>query len=134
TLRRAASAGDNTVAWLRILIALALAHAGLVILVVLAVGWPRSRAAPTPPLQRQPVDAFAKTFVAVFAVMPALLATVIAVMIGRSAPIGGAAPVVVLSGLALVMAPGGSHALPHPRRRGLARRGVLVRPPAFVPP
>src|SRR5215467_5613149 len=70
TLRRAASAGDNTVAWLRILIALALAHAGLVILVVLAVGWPRSRAAPTPPLQRQPTDAFAGTFVKVLATIP----------------------------------------------------------------
>ena len=133
TLRRAASAGDNTVAWLRILIALALAHAGLVILVVLAVGWPRSRAAPTPPLQRQPVDAFAKTFVAVFAVMPALLATVIAVMIGRSAPIGGAAPLVVLSGLAVVMAAGDSIALHHQRVLGFAWSGLLLVPAAFVP-
>ena len=133
TLRRAASAGDNTVAWLRILIALALAHAGLVILVVLAVGWPRSRAAPTPPLQRQPVDAFAKTFVAVLAVMPALLATVIAVMIGRSAPIGGAAPLVVLSGLAVVMAAGDSIALHHQRVLGFAWSGLLLVPAAFVP-
>src|ERR1700746_900911 len=58
TLRRAASAGDNTVAWLRILIALALAHAGLAILVALAAGWPRSRATPAAPLQRRPADAF----------------------------------------------------------------------------
>src|SRR6516225_7615580 len=35
-LRQASAAGGNTVAWLRLLIALALAHAGLVILVVLA--------------------------------------------------------------------------------------------------
>src|SRR5262249_18372794 len=103
-LRRAAATSDNTVAWLRILIALALAHAGLVILVVLAVGWPRSRAAPAPPLQRQPTDAFAGTFVKVLATIPALLATVIAVIIGRPAPIGGAAPLVVLSGLTVVIA------------------------------
>ena len=133
TLRRAASAGDNTAAWLRILIALALAHAGLVILVVLAVGWPRSRAAPTPPLQRQPVEAFAKTFVTVLAVMPALLATVIAVMIGRPAPIGGAAPLVVLSGLAVVMAAGDSIALHHQRVLGFAWSGLLLVPAAFVP-
>jgi dolichyl-phosphate-mannose-protein mannosyltransferase len=133
TLRRAASAGDNTVAWLRILIALALAHAGLFILVVLALGWPRSRATPAPPLQRQPVDAFARTFVKVLLIIPALLATVIAVLIGRSAPVGGAAPLVVLSGLAVVMAAGDSIALYHQRVLGFAWTGLLLVPAAFVP-
>ncbi|HET8918977.1 MAG TPA: glycosyltransferase family 39 protein [Xanthobacteraceae bacterium] len=133
TLRRTASGSDNTVAWLRILIALALAHAGLAILVVLAVGWPRSRATPAPPLQRQPVDAFAGTFVKVVAVVPALLATVIAVMIERPAPIGGAAPLVVLSGLAVVMAAGDSIALYHQRVLGFAWTGLLLVPALFVP-
>ena len=133
TLRRAASGGDNTVTWLRILIALALAHAGLVILVVLAVGWPQSRATPAPPLQRQPVDAFAGTFVKVLAVVPALLATVIAVIIGRPAPIGGAAPLVVFSGLAVVMAAGDSIALYHQRVLGFAWTGLLLVPALFVP-
>jgi hypothetical protein len=133
TLRRAASAGDNTVAWLRILIALALAHAGLVILVVLAVGWPRSRAMPAPPVQRQPVDAFARTFVKVLLIVPALLATVAAVLMGRSAPVGGAAPLVVLSGLAVVMLAGDSIALYHQRVLGFAWAGLLLVPAAFVP-
>src|SRR5262249_61590786 len=110
-MRRRDSAVDNTVAWLRILIALALAHTGLVILVVLALGGPRSRAMPAPPVQRQPVDAFARTFVKVLLIVPALLATVIAVLIGRSTPVGGAAPLVVLSGLAVVMLAGDSIAL-----------------------
>jgi 4-amino-4-deoxy-L-arabinose transferase-like glycosyltransferase len=133
TLRRAAAAGDNTVAWLRILIALALAHAGLAILVVLALGWPRSRATPAPPLQRQTVDAFAGTFVKVLTIVPALLATVIAVLIGRSAPVGGAAPLVVLSGLAVVMVAGDSIALYHQRVLGFAWAGLLLVPAAFVP-
>ena len=132
-LRRAAATSDNTVAWLRILIALALAHAGLVILVVLAVGWPRSRAAPAPPLQRQPTDAFAGTFVKVLATIPALLATVIAVIIGRSAPIGGAAPLVVLSGLTVVIAAGDSIALRYQRVLGYAWTGLLLVPAVFVP-
>lgn len=132
-LRRAASAGDNTVAWLRILIALALAHAGLAIMVVLAVGWPRRRATPAPPLRRQPVDEFARTFVKVLLVIPALFATIIAVLIGRSAPIGGAAPLVVLSGLAVVMAAGDSIALYHQRVLGFAWTGLLLVPAAFVP-
>jgi hypothetical protein len=89
-LRLAVAAGDNTVSWVRLLIALALAHAGLVILVVLASGWPRARAMPAPPLTRREVDAFAKTYVKVCLIVPALLATVIAVVIGRSLPIGGA--------------------------------------------
>jgi hypothetical protein len=133
TLRRAAAAGDNTVAWLRILIALALAHAGLAILVVLALGWPRRRATPMPPLQRQPVDAFAGTFIKVLAIGPALLATIIAVLIGRSAPVGGAAPLIVLSGIAVVMAAGDSIALYHQRVLGFAWTGLLLVPAAFVP-
>jgi 4-amino-4-deoxy-L-arabinose transferase-like glycosyltransferase len=133
TLRRVVTAGDNTVAWLRILIALALAHAGLAIMVVLALGWPRSRAMPAPPLQRQPVDAFAGTFVKVLAIIPALLATVIAVLIGRPVPIGGAAPLVVLSGLAVVAAAGDSIALYHQRVLGFAWAGLLLVPAAFVP-
>ena len=71
-LRRAATAGDNTVAWLRILIALALAHAGLAILVV-------------------------------------------------------------LSGLAVVMAAGDSIALYHQRVLGFAWAGLLLVPAVFVP-
>src|SRR5215472_3909555 len=133
TLRHAATTGDNTVAWLRILIALALAHAGLGILIVLALGWPRRPSTPSPPVRRAPVDAFAATFVKVIAVIPALLATVIAVLIGRAAPIGGAAPLVVLSGLVVVMAAGDSIALYHQRVLGFAWGGLLLVPAAFVP-
>ncbi len=133
SLRRVASAGDNTVAWLRLLIALALAHAGLAILIVLALGWPRRRATPTPPVVRRPVEAFAGTFIKVMLVVPALLATAIAVLIGRAAPIGGAAPLVVLSGLAVVIAAGDSIALYHQRVLGFAWAGLLLVPAAFVP-
>jgi hypothetical protein len=132
-LRLAVAAGDNTVSWLRLLIALALAHAGLVILVVLASGWPRARAMPAPPLTRREVDAFATTYVKVCLIVPAVLATVIAVVIGRSLPIGGAAPLVVLSGLAVVMAAGSSIALYHQRVLGFAWAGLLIVPAAFIP-
>jgi hypothetical protein len=132
-LRLGVAAGDNTVSWLRLLIALALAHAGLVILVVLASGWPRARAMPAPPLTRREVDAFATTYVKVCLIVPALLATVIAVVIGRSLPIGGAAPLVVLSGLAVVMAAGSSIALYHQRVLGFAWAGLLIVPAAFIP-
>ena len=69
-------------AWLRLLGALVLAHAGLVVLVVLASGWPRTRAGPAPAIARAPVAPFAVTFVKVFALVPALLATIVAVLLG----------------------------------------------------
>ena len=132
-LRDAALAGANTMLWLRLLAALILAHAGLAILLLLAVGWPRARATPAPPLARAPVDAFALTYVKVFALVPGLLATSVAVVLGRALPIGGAAPLVVLSGLALVIAAGDSIELYHQRILGFAWAGLLIVPAIFVP-
>jgi hypothetical protein len=132
-LRDAALAGGNTSAWLRLVTALVLAHAGLAILLVLAAGWPRVRLSPAPPLTRATVAPFAVTFVKVFALLPALLATIAAVVVGQRLPIGGAAPLVVLSGLAVVMAAGDSIALYHQRVLGFAWAGLLVVPAVFVP-
>ena len=132
-LRDAASARQNTSGWLRLLAALALAHAGLAILFVLAVGWPRGGAAPTPPIARAHADPFAVTFVKVFAFVPALLATICAVVIGQRLPIGGGAPLVILSGLGVVLAAGESIALYHQRILGFAWSGLLLVPALFVP-
>jgi hypothetical protein len=132
-LRNAQSAGQNTSLWLRLLAALVLAHAGLVILLVLAVGWPRVRAAPAPAIARPHADPFAVIFVKIFALVPALLATIAAVVAGQRLPIGGAAPLVVLSGLGIVLAAGDSIALYHQRVLGFAWSGLLLVPAAFVP-
>ncbi len=132
-LRNAGLAVANTSAWMRLLIALVLAHAGLIILFILAGGWPRARANPSPPLVRTAVDPFAMTFVKVFALAPALLATIGAVLIERPLPIGGAAPLIVLSGLAVVIAAGNSIELYHQRILGFAWAGLLVVPAVFVP-
>jgi len=132
-LRAADSAGANAALWLRLLAALVLAHAGLAVLLVLAAGWPRPRATPAPPLSRPPVDPRAASYVKVFALFPGLLATIAAVLLGRALPIGGAAPLVVLSGLALVVAAGDSIALYHQRILGFAWAGLLIVPALFVP-
>jgi len=132
-LRDAELANRNTAAWLRLLGALALAHAGLVILVALACGWPKPPAEPVPAIPRARPDAFAVTFVKVFALVPALLATIVAVLVGSAQPIGGAAPLVVLSGLAVVMAAGDRIALSHQRALGYAWAGLLLIPALFVP-
>ncbi len=132
-LREATLAGANAMLWLRLLAALILAHAGLAILLALATGWPRVTANPAPPLSRAPVDAFALTYVKVFALVPGLLATSVAVLLGLTLPVGGAAPLVVLSGLALVIAAGDSIALYHQRILGFAWAGLLIVPAIFVP-
>ncbi len=132
-LRDAETAAGNTSAWLRLLAALVLAHAGLAILIVLAGGWPRVRASPPPPIARAAADPFAVTFVKIFALAPAVLATIIAVLAGQRLAIGGAAPLVVLSALAVVMAAGDNIELYHNRVLGFAWVGLLLVPAIFVP-
>jgi hypothetical protein len=132
-LREAQSADANVVLWLKLLVALLIAHTGVIILLVLAAGWPRARAMPAPPLARRPVEPVAKSFVKLIALMPALLATILAVLIGQRIPVGGAAPLLVLSGLGIVIAAGDSIALYHQRVLGLAWTGLLIVPALFVP-
>jgi hypothetical protein len=132
-LREAGIAGKNTVAWLRLLAELILAHAGLAILVVLAGGWPRVSAGPLPPLTRGAVDDFARSYIKVFALVPALLSTIVAVVLGRSLPIGGVAPLLILSALAVIVAAGDAIALYHQRILGFAWVGLLVVPAIMVP-
>jgi hypothetical protein len=132
-LREAGIAGKNTISWLRLLAMVALAHAGLVILAGLAAGWPRGATDPLPPLRRGAVDDFARSYVKVFAVVPALLSTVLAVVLGRTLPIGGIAPLVVLSPLALVIVAGDALVLYHQRILGFAWAGLLLVPAIMVP-
>jgi Dolichyl-phosphate-mannose-protein mannosyltransferase len=133
-LRNAEIAGANMSAWLWLLGALILAHIGLAVLVVLASGWPRTRVDPAPAIARAPVDQVAATYVKVFALLPALLATIGAVLLGDRLPIGGAAPLLVLSGLAIIVAAGDRIELRHQRILGFAWAALLFVPALFVPP
>ena len=81
----------------------------------LVVGWPWTRREPSPVIVREPVEPFARQFVYFFAIVPALAATIVAVLAGWPAPVGGIAPLVVLSG---------------PRGRGAGRRRHRAQPPA----
>jgi len=131
-LREAGAAAANTAAWLRLLGGLVLAHAGLAILVVRASGGPRFPA-PAPEIARLPLDPLALRYVKVFALAPALLATIAAVLFGQALPIGGFAPLLVLSGLAAIVAAGETIILHHQRILGFAWTGLLLLPVVFVP-
>ncbi len=105
-LRAPEAVAGNFVAWLRQLGLILAAHAGLIVLVALVAGWPWPRNEPAPVIVRPPVDSFARQYVYFFALLPAFLGTLIAVLIGWAGPVGGVAPLVVLSGLAVVVAAG----------------------------
>lgn len=132
-LRITGTGEANTAAWLRLLVVLILAHAGIAILTVLASGRPRFRAGASPAIPRLPVDPFAVTFVTVFALLPVLLTTTLAVLLGRPLAIGSAAPLLILCGLAVIIAAGDSFALYHQRVLGYAWAGLLIVPAIFVP-
>jgi 4-amino-4-deoxy-L-arabinose transferase-like glycosyltransferase len=127
----AASTGRlSAVAWL--LLALVLVHLGLALLVALTSGWPRHPRERAPEIDRNPVEPFARTFIFFFALTPASVAIVIALVTGRLGPLDRVAPLVVLSGLAVIVAAGDKVLLYRERLVSSAWLGLLVAPPVLV--
>jgi hypothetical protein len=131
-LRAPDSVSGNFTAWLRQLVLLLGAHAGLIVLIGIVIGFPWAKHEPAPVIARPPVQPFARQFIYFFATMPALLATVAGVVAGSSGPVGGIAPLVVLSGLAVVIAAGDAIALSHQRVAVATWFGLLFIPPVLA--
>jgi hypothetical protein len=131
-LRAADSGTGNFTAWLWQLALLLGVHAGLIVLVGIVIGFPWTRLGPAPVIIRRPVQPFARQFVYFFAFMPAFLATVAGVVAGLPGPVGGIAPLVVLSGLAIVIAAGDTITLSHQQVAVAAWFGLLFIPPALA--
>jgi Dolichyl-phosphate-mannose-protein mannosyltransferase len=126
-----AAAGRFTAsAWL--CLALVATHLGLVLLIALASGWPRRPRERAPEIDRSPVDPFARLFVNYFALTPAITAVAIAFVGGRLGPLASLAPLVVLSGLAVVVAAGDQVMLYRERMVSTAWFGLLLAPPIIV--
>lgn len=119
-------------AWL--LLALLLTHIGLMLLVLLASGWPRRRRwrDRAPEIDRSPAERLARWFVYFFAVAPAVVAVAVAFVSERLGPLDRVAPLVVLSGLAVVVAAGDRVLLYRERMVSSAWLGLLIAPPAMV--
>jgi hypothetical protein len=113
-------------------IALVFTHLGLVLLVALTSGWPRHPRERAPEIDRDPVEPFARTFIFFFALAPALMAIAIAFASGRLGPLDRIAPLVVLSGLAVIVAAGDKVLLYRERLVSSAWLGLLVAPPVLV--
>jgi hypothetical protein len=105
-LHSAEAADTNLLAWGRLIDSIVAAHAGLVVLVAVAAGWWRKPHIQLPTFIRPALDPFAVRFVLFLAIGPAVVATLIAAIGGATAPAGGTAPYVALSGLATVVIAG----------------------------
>jgi hypothetical protein len=113
-------------------LALVATHLGLVLLVALASGWPRRRHERAPEIDRNPVEPLARWYVYFFALMPAAAAVAIVFASGRLGPLDRIAPLVVLSGLAVVVAAGDQVSLYRERMVSSAWLGLLVAPPVLI--
>jgi hypothetical protein len=118
--------------WANLVVLLLFSHAGLVVLMLVAGGCLAGKRASAPAVERLPVEPFAKSFVYFFALAPAFVATLLAVLLGKPAPVGGAAPLVVLSGLAVLVAAGDMIRLYRQRVSALVWLGLLLVPPAVI--
>jgi hypothetical protein len=121
----------NVRIWLRLLAALLVGHIGLGILVVLGRGFTARRRRSAPSIIRNPVDPLAKKFVYFFALAPALAFGLLA-FVARRAELFIAPPLVVLTGLAVIVAAGDRIRIVYQRLSSLAWIGLLVLPPLMV--
>ena len=120
----------NTRIWVRLLATLLLSHAGMLILIVLAIG-PFASRGTAPPIVRAPVGADARRFVYLFAVLPALAMGLFALFTHRPENFL-AAPLAVMSGLAIVVAAGDRIKIEHQYLIGYAWATLMLLPVALV--
>src|SRR6185437_2033297 len=114
------AADTSLLAWLRQLAIIVAWHGGLALLVAVAGGWWSKASDRLPTFVRPPLDPFARRFVYFMAIA------------GASAPVGGIAPYVTLSGLAVVVAAGDAVVIHRQRILGLAWSLMLLFPPAIT--
>jgi hypothetical protein len=88
--------------------------------------------APAPAFEREPPPPLAKAYIYYFALVPALVSTVLAVVFDVPIPFGKAAPLVVFSGLAVVVAAGDVIHLYRQRIVGVAWLALLAAPLAVT--
>lgn len=127
----AATAGTLSLG-IRLCVLLVLTHLGLGLLVAFASGWPRRPRERAPVIGRNPVEPLARLFVYFFALMPAASAIAIVFASGRLGPLDRVAPLVLLSGLAVVVAAGDQVPLYRERIVSSTWFGLLLAPPVLI--
>jgi hypothetical protein len=123
--------GGRALHWATLLGGLLVAMSGIVLLVLLNTGWFGRQSEDAPIIYRPPVDPLARQFVYSFAIGPALLGSLVAGLFNLERVAGGAGVVLLMSGLAVIVATGD---LVYLRRQRLLRSvwAAAVAAPAFV--
>ena len=127
-----AAIDDNVRAWAALVAVVLICHVGLIGLVLLTIGMPfQPRVDQVPEIARPPIDPFARLFVYFFAFTPAVGLVLLALFTSRPESFV-TGPLVVLSGLAAVVAAGDRIRIVHHRLVGGAWAGLLLLPPLLV--
>jgi 4-amino-4-deoxy-L-arabinose transferase-like glycosyltransferase len=130
-LRKAEAIDQNIIAWGRLLLLVAAAHAGAGILVVLASNLARTKKDEAAIVPGQPVNPYARSLIYWFALAPLIVVTAFAVISGKS-NLSGIPPLLILSGLAIVAAAGETIMLHHQRVLTIAWISLLIVPAVLM--
>lgn len=122
---------QNLRTWGGIVMSLVVAHAGFIVLVVLAHGLSWSPRGPAAQIERKPVDPQARLFVYFFALAPVVVIGFYSFVTNRPDSFIST-PLVVLSGLAIVVASPDKLRIAHQRLTATAWIGLLALPPLIV--
>jgi hypothetical protein len=118
--------------WLRVAGAVVAFHAGIFVLLVIAGLIKVDRRSPAPIFTRAQVDSFAKHFLYFFALAPCGVAMLFSVLRAPASPVASVAPLVILSGLAVILAAGDVIRLERQRALWLAWLALLLCPPLVI--
>lgn len=130
-LRKFEGGGRNLSSGLRLLALIVVAHAGAIILILVASNLPRRKQAEAAVVARAPVDPYARSMIYYLALVPLIAVALLSMLAGR-ADIAAVAPLLLLTGLAIVVAGGDTILLYHQRVLGVAWFALLLLPPAFA--
>jgi Dolichyl-phosphate-mannose-protein mannosyltransferase len=131
TLLDPATIAANLHIWSRLALTLLLSHAGMAILIMLGRGWVVASPGPAPVVSRPPLDRGARSFVYFFALAP-IVAMGLFALFSRRPENFLEAPLVVMSGLAVIVAAGERIKIEHQYLIGYVWVALIVVPPLLV--
>jgi 4-amino-4-deoxy-L-arabinose transferase-like glycosyltransferase len=130
-LRKLAGLDRNLTAGLRLAALILVAHAGVILLILVSSNLPRRKQAEAALVARAPIDPYARSMIYFFALVPVIAVTLLCALTGRS-DLVTVAPALILSGLAITVAGGDVILLYHQRILGTVWFALLLLPPAIV--
>ena len=130
-LRNPAPFDQHMIGWVRLLALIVVAHAGAGILIALASNVLRTGKTQAAAITGPAIDPFARMTIYFFALAPLLAVMIVAAISGKSS-FSGIPPLLVLSGLAVVVAAGDVILVHHQRILSIAWFNLLLAPPVLT--